>query len=127
MTAAKRVSMAHKYNWNSCGRSLGRSGVDGTRRDDNIDLEPDQFFGQFTHTLGVALGPSIFDDNVPAVNISEVAKTLTESFDAIRRSRRTVPEKTDAKNLSGLLRTGNRRPPRGRAAEQCDEIAPSHD
>ena len=64
---------------------------------------------------------------VAALHIAQVAKSLAESFEGIRKYVWTVPQKADAVDLPGLLRAARRmaRSRRGRrAAEQRDELAP---
>src|SRR5262245_66284445 len=92
MPAAERVRMAHEDDGNRRGRLLGRLGVDGAWRHDNIDLEPDQFFRQRLHSIRLPLTPPVFDDEVAILHIAEIAQPLTEGFDFIRKYVRTRSE-----------------------------------
>ena len=106
MAAADRVRVAHEYDGNRRGRSLGRPGVDGTRCHDDMDLEPDQFLRKFAHPFWLPLRPPVLDGDGPTLHVTEVAKPLAESFDGIRKHGRTLPQKTDAVDFACLLGLG---------------------
>src|SRR5258708_1334537 len=73
------------------GRSLGRLSVDGTRHDDNIDLEPDKFLCQLAHSFRSSLCPSVFDRDVLAVDPTEFTEPAAEGFNGVRVHGRAVP------------------------------------
>ena len=107
MAAADRVRVAREYYGNRRGRSLGRLSVDGTRCNDNIDLEPDQFLRQAGEQIKPPLGPAVFNNDVPALNPTQIAQPLAETFEGMRPHGRTVPQETDAVDLLRLLRPGS--------------------
>src|SRR4029078_11813903 len=55
VAGAERVRVTHEYDWNRRGRLFGRPGVNGTRRYDDIDLEPDEFLRKLPHPLRLCL------------------------------------------------------------------------
>jgi hypothetical protein len=91
MAAAERVRVTHEYDRNRRGRSLSRLGVDGTRSYDDVDLESDKFLRKFAHSLRLALRPSVLDGDSPSLHITQLAKSLAESFKGIRKYVRTAP------------------------------------
>src|SRR5262245_15136324 len=125
MAAAKRVRVTHKYYWDRRGRSLNRRGVDGTRGHDDIDLKPDKFIGKFAHPLRFALRPSVLDGDGPPLHVPQLAKSLAESFKGIRKYVRSVPQKTNAVELSDVLRV-RRKWPACRAPARFQALAPFH-
>src|ERR1041385_4607280 len=60
MTAADRVRVAREDDRNRRGRSLGRPGVDGCRRDNEIDLEPHELLHQAGESVESPFGPAVF-------------------------------------------------------------------
>src|SRR4029079_9867562 len=91
MTTAERVRVTHEYDRDRRGRSLSRSGVDGARCHDDIDLEPDKFLRKFAHPLRFALRPSVLDGDGLSLHIAEFVKSLAESFEGIHKCVWTVP------------------------------------
>src|SRR2546421_8126773 len=80
--------------------------------------------------LGVVGGPAIVDADVAAIDPAEVAQPIFERSDPQPRLWIIGSERhqdADAPHAFGLLRSRRQRP-RGsrRAAEQRDELAPSH-
>ena len=57
--------VAHEYDRNRRRRSLGYLGVDRTRHNNDIDLEPNQFLCQLVHAFQSSFCPSVLDGNVP--------------------------------------------------------------
>src|SRR3954453_14755933 len=92
------------------GRPFGRLGVDRTRRNDDIDLEPDQFLREFARPFRFSLRPPVLDGDVPTLHVAQVTKPLPKSFDGIRKHGRTIPQKTYPVDLRRLLRAHMDRP-----------------
>ena len=126
MAAAERVRVTHEYDWNRRGRSLSRLGVDGARRHDDIDLEPNKFLRKFAHSLRLALRPSVLDGDGLSLHIPQFAKSLAKSFKSIKKRVWTVPQKADSVDLAWLLRVRRKRPRDSRAANERDEISAPH-
>src|SRR5262249_12552169 len=94
--------------------------------DEDIDLELNQFFGQTTQPLVIALRPAIFDEEVRAFEPTAIAQPCAQCCQPGRVTRRgDKTQKADACNLR-LLRPHRERPRCRRAAEQRDEIAALH-
>ena len=125
MPTAERVRVTHE-DWNRRGRSLSRRGVDGARCDDDIDPEPDKFLRKFAHSLRFTLRPSVLDGDGPPLHLAQLAKSLAESREGIRKYVWTVPQKTHSVKLPSLLRVRRKRPRDSRAAKERDEIAAPH-
>src|SRR3990172_8185575 len=109
VAAPERIRVAHEYDGNRRGRSLGRPSVDGTRCDDDIDLEPGKFLRKFAHPFWLPLRPPVLDGEVSTLHVAQIAKPLTKGFDGIRKHGRTLPQKTDAVDLPRLLRRSSER------------------
>ena len=60
MAAAERVRVTREYDRNGGGRLPGRCGVDGARRHDDVDLEPDQLLRQIAHLMQTRIRNSDF-------------------------------------------------------------------
>ena len=104
MTAAERVGVAQEYDGNRRCRPLGGTGVDRAWRDDDIDLEPDQFVREFTHSFRLAVRPAVLEDDIPTLHVAKLPQALAEGFDGLGKHGRAVPEKADAANFAGRLR-----------------------
>jgi hypothetical protein len=70
-------------------------------RKEDMDVEPDQFGSQVGQSLRLSLRPPVFDENVPALDISKITHPLPESRAGWRGTGRQV---TDPRNLGRLLR-----------------------
>src|SRR5262245_10756888 len=77
---------------------------------------------------GIAAAPAGFDPRVAADDPAELRQCLHEYRDAFLASFlvRNASERCNASYALALLRARRERPPRRRAAEQRDEIAPFH-
>ena len=125
VTGGDRVRVAKEDDGDRRGRSSRRLRVDGTRYDDDIDLEPSEFLRQFAHPFRLPLRPPVLDGNVSTLHVAQVPKPLAKSFNGIRVHGRTVSEKNDAVDLPDLLRSRRERR-RHRAAQQEHQLAASH-
>src|SRR5262249_33712009 len=90
--------------------------------------ERDQFRREFAYAIGITRAPAIVDLHIPADCPAQLLQPLMESREA-RLSFRIIGgeihEHADAPHPLALLRIRRERP-RGRAAEQRDELAPFH-
>src|SRR6266511_3247631 len=125
MAGLKRNRVAHEYDRNRRRGALGGAGVDRAGRDDSVDFEADQLLSHFAYLFGLPLRPPVLDCDVSALNVTKVPQALCEGFKRIGKHGRTVPEETDAVELSQLLAACDEWPRRC-AAEQRDEIAANH-
>src|SRR4029079_19378198 len=73
----------------------------------------------------VVLQPSVDQDKVLALDVSELPQSVLASID-VRVWPANPRQKTNADEPTRLLRPRCERPCRSRAAEQRDELAPSH-
>src|SRR5207249_188091 len=109
VTAADRVRVTYEDDGNPRGRSLGRTGIDRSRCDDEIDLEADELVHQAGEPVESPFGPAIFDDNVLSFDPTQIAQALPKRFERIWPHGRRIPDKADAVNLSSLLRPDRQR------------------
>src|SRR5262249_5609197 len=95
-------------------------------RENDIDFQPNELGGELGETFAASLRPAIFDRDGASFNPAEFAQSLHKSSGQLAlpcwRSR---PQESDDRHLARLLRAGSERP-RGRAAEQRDELASFH-
>ena len=62
-TGANRIARLTENNWNGRCRLLCRDDCCGSRRDDDIDLQPDELGDDFGQTLAASFPPTVFDHN----------------------------------------------------------------
>ena len=124
--SAKRVRHRREHDRDDRGR-LFRCEHRRSRRDNDIDLEPDKLGGDLRETLEASLRPANLDRDGAALDPAEFAQPLHKSGDplASRRKASARAQKPDGRQLRRLLRARRERP-RDRAAEQRDELAPPH-
>src|SRR5215475_1341936 len=95
-------------------------------RENDIDLEPDQFGGDLSETLAAALRPANLNRDVATFHPTEFAQPLHECGEPFTLDQgRGGAQESDGRQLAGLLRKRRQRP-RRRAAEQRDELAALH-
>ena len=96
-----------------------------SRRNNYIDLEPDELGRDLSVALGASLRPAILDSDGATLGPTEFAQPLHESSSPCTpdRSRRRAQE-PDGRHL--LLRVRRKRPSGRRAADQPNELAPPH-
>src|SRR6516165_10321825 len=96
----------------------------GSRRDDDIDLEPDELGRDLGDTLLASLGPAVLDRDGTALDPTEFAQSLHERGDPLAGGRaRALAHEPDSLQFPRLLRARRERPRGCRAAEQRDEPA----
>src|SRR5262245_40965011 len=94
-------------------------------RENDIDLEPDQFGGDLSETLAAALRPANLNRDVATFHPTEFAQTLHECGEPLALDQgRGGAQESDGGQLACLLRARRKRPRRRPAAEQRDELAP---
>src|SRR5262249_47875775 len=92
---------------------------------DHGHLAANQIGGQYRQSIVVTLGPAVFDDDVLVFDGAGLRQALAEGCDETRvfPGRRAIEEPDHRQRV--LLRARRERP-RGRAAEQRDELAALH-
>src|SRR5262245_9949578 len=95
-------------------------------RENDIDLEPDQFGGNLSETLAAALRPANLNRDVATFHPTEFAQPLHECGEPLALDQgRGGAQESDGRQLARLLRARRERP-RGRAADERDERTPVH-
>ncbi len=104
-------------------RLLGREDR-GTRRDNDIDLEPDQLGRDFDKALAASLRPSILDRDGATLDPTELAQSLHKRRDPLTYGcRRGRAQESDGRQLRRRLRMCRDRP--RDCAQENDEITAS--
>src|SRR5262249_24178140 len=109
-------------------RRLLRRGDRASRRDDDIDLQPDEFGCNLGIALVASLRPAILDCDGATFDPAELAQPLHKGGGIVApSSSRGRAHQPDGRQLAGLLRTRGERPHRRcRTAQTEDELAPFH-
>src|SRR5262249_33462850 len=94
-------------------------------RSKNVHVQLEQLPRQIDYASSLCCSPSINQDEVPALDVSELPQSVLQSIDVGVRPG-APRDKTDASELTWLLRPRRQRPRRRRATEQRDELAPPH-
>jgi hypothetical protein len=105
--------------------AFGRRGGMG---DQHIGLQADQLFRKCLNSVCIGIAPTIINSNIAAILPAELLKALLKKVDArtdIGIAFGDRHQHADVPHPLALLRARRERP-RGRAAEQDDEIAPSY-
>ena len=90
-----------------------------SRRDNDIDLEPDELGRDLGVALGASLRPAILDRDGAALDPAEFAQSLHKSGGPLAPGRRRGrAQEPDGRQLPRLLRARRERP-RSRRAEQA--------
>jgi hypothetical protein len=88
-----------------------------------------KFSREFTIKRSFASRPADFNPHVLTFGPTQFLQSLPDrryASQSLRIIRSCTHEHTDSRNLPALLRPGGNRPYDRRAAEKCDELAPSH-
>ena len=97
----------------------------GSRRDNDIDLEPDELGRDLGVALVASLRPAILDRDVATLDPTKFAQPLHKSGNPLALNRRVGGQESDGRQFARLLRARRERPRRRRAA-QCEyEFSPS--
>src|SRR5215831_16947107 len=95
-------------------------------RENDIDLEPDQFGGDLSETLAAALRPANLNRDVATFHPTEFAQPLHECGEPLALDQgRGGAQESDGRQLARLLRMRRERPRRRRAAECGQQFPPS--
>src|SRR5215831_14912501 len=98
----------------------------GSRRDDDINLKPDELGGNLGIALAASLRPAILDLDGATLDPAKFAQPSDKSGGPLAHDRRrSRAQEPDGWQLSRLL-CARRQRPRRRAAEQRDELATGH-
>jgi hypothetical protein len=98
----------------------------GSRRDDDIDFAPDEVGRNLGVALAASLRPVELDRDGAVLDPAEFAQPLYKPDEPLTLDRgRSSAQDADGRQLACLLRARGERP-RGRAAEQGDELAALH-
>src|SRR5262245_4478658 len=93
-------------------------------RENDIDLEPDQFGGDLSETLTAALRPANLTRDVATIHPTEFAQPLHECGEPLALDQgRGGAQESDGRQLARLLRARRERPCGCRAAKKRDEGA----
>jgi len=117
-TGADRIARPRKHDRDDRCCLFRRKDRHGSQRDNEIDLEPDEFGRDLGETLVAALRPAILDCEVVTLDPTELAQPLHKRGDPLAlNQRRGRAQKPDGRLLARLLRARRERP-RSRAAER---------
>src|SRR5712691_12584158 len=96
--------MSSEHNGEGSGRLLGgQSGGFASGRDDDINLERNQFGRKSGEPLELPLGISVFDHEVAALDVTEVTQSLTEGLVQVGASGQVGPQPAYSSDLGRLL------------------------
>lgn len=134
--AGTRQALGHAahYRIAAIGQDDGHRGrhahggkrADAVVRKDGIDLERDELGRDGAHPLVAALGPAVFDDEVLALHVAQLAQAVAYPFDFAHVARRRCrAEKSDPVHLLRLLRGGRGRPAGRHHARQDKHSTPT--
>ena len=127
-SSADRIDGVCEHDRHGSGYRLQRRNSRAGRGQDDIRRERDQFGREFALKRGVAFGPPNVNPHVSTFGPTQFLKALPKrcnaglSFRIITRTH----EHTDPRNLLALLRPRRNWSYDRCAAEECDELAPSH-
>jgi len=115
---ADRVTRRRENNEDDRCRLLGGHDRSSRRRDDDINLAPDEFGRDLGGALGATLRPAILDRDRATLDSAEFAQPLDKGGDPLARDK-----EPDGRQLRRLLRPRRERP-RRRTADERNEVAP---
>jgi hypothetical protein len=93
----------------------------------DVCVEAEAFGSEGWKPLTLSVRGKVVDGDSLPIHVAKITQALEEgikSWRALQRAR-IERKKTEPRKLFGLLRTRHKRPHSGRAAEKCDELAPS--
>src|SRR5262249_7166746 len=109
------------------GRVLRRNGRAAGWSQDDAGTEPDNLLGERRQPLGISVRETVGNVELASFDISVIAHALQKSLDEDPRGFfRAARKPSDERPFRCRLGTRGERPPRRRAAEECDELAPLH-
>src|SRR5437763_6944927 len=126
MSDANGVGMRSEDDGDRVGRQPGRLDLGRRAREHDAGIHADQFGCRCVHLLD-RVRPPVFDDQVLALDITEIAQARPEGLDtALRSSSGTETQKSDPPNSAGLLGARDQGPCRQYSAAEQQQIAPVH-
>src|SRR5713226_4618101 len=108
--APNRIGNTSEDNGDGPGRLLGGQG-DGcaSGREDDINLERNQFGRESGEPLELPLGISVFNHDVAALDVTEVTQSLEEGLWQVAISGQVARQVAYSSGLGRLLRLGGER------------------
>src|SRR5262245_57219118 len=123
--STKRVRHRREHDRDDRGR-LFRCKHRRSRRDNDIDLQPNKFGGDLCVSLIAPFRPAIFDFNSVAVDPAKFTEPLCKRGHPVAPSRRRgSTQESDSWQLTKLLPARHQRPRSGRTAQCENEFSPS--
>src|SRR6266446_7207016 len=123
---SERIATDHEYDWYDAGLISNCFQTQRGVSDNHVGRKADKFRGIGPRTRRVSATPSKVDMDVTPLTPAELSQSFRECTDAYWRFWIILTwghEDADASHPLRLLRARRERP-RGRAAEQRDELAP---
>src|SRR5262249_15514770 len=125
-TKLNRVFTDTEDDRDACCRSFGCKRGCGANRGDHGHLSADQVGHQCRQAIVLGLQPVVLDRHVLAFDVAGFVEAFAKRGHVARVGLgRPVSDKPDH-GYRRLLRARREWPREGRAAEECDEVAPSH-
>jgi hypothetical protein len=125
-TQLDRVFANAKDDRDRRGRSFGRKRTTSVGRGDHGHATADQIGNERRPAVELALQPMVLDHHVLALNVAGFVEAFAERSDSAHGSLgRQAADEADDRHRR-LLRARRERPRGSRAAQQRDELAPSH-
>jgi hypothetical protein len=107
--ARNRIASGSEDNGEGPGRLLGGQGGGCVSGHDDINLERNQFGRKSGEPLELSLGISIFNHDVAALDVTEVAQSLTEGLGQVGASGLVGRQVAYSSDLGRLLGLGGER------------------
>src|SRR5262249_22418036 len=127
--SSNRISARRHDDWDGLRNSFCRLDCRRALRHDDIQPQSSQLGSDRRKRVLFTLGKTVLDDDVlpfdPAVFLQSLAKCL-QLTSHCRRARVARQQKANPANRRGRMLRARRERPRGRAADERDEIAPSY-
>src|SRR5262249_30264479 len=124
--APNRIGSISEDNGDGAGRLFGGQSSDYDWGHDDINLERNQFGRKSGEPVELPLGISVFNYEVATLDVTEVTQSLTEARAPLGIRCQVLPQPAYSSDLGRLLGVRGDRPPTRRAAEEADELSPSH-
>src|SRR5262249_25084944 len=116
--SADRIARRREHDRDDGCRLLGCEDWWGVMRENDIDLEPDQFGGDLSEALAASLGPANLNRDVATFHPTEFAQPLHECGEPLALDQgRGGAQESDGRQLARRLRARRERPRDCRATE----------
>ncbi len=123
--ARNRIGSSSEDNGEGPGRLLGGQGLGCASGHDDINLERNQFGRKSGEPVELPLGISVFDHDVPALDVTEVTQSLTEGLWQVGSSGQVARQVAYSRDLGRLLGLGGERRGEEAASQRAEECTPS--